>query len=169
MIKGVNHTISSTGYTVSVSALQEGMRYMGGSTATARGREGIVPPPPPDVRSYRLQSNSDRERAACEAGEDSCSWRQQSTRWIGDKAEQWTGGAISSDFATKWARRMPNSWAASGAEIAYDAASAGAGFVWNEISDGQSTEQMWENAVGNLARRYSGGLADDFGPSDTSR
>ena len=163
MIKGVNHTISSTGYTVSVSALQEGMRYMGGSTATAQGREGIVPPPPPDVRSYRLQSNSDRERAACEAGEDSCSWRQQGTRWIGDKAEEWTGGAISSDFATKWARRLPASWGLSGAEIAYDVGAAGAGFVWDEISDGQSAEQMWENAVGNQARRYSGGLADDFG------
>ena len=141
---------------------------MGGSTATAQGREGIVPPPPPDVRSYRLQSNSDRERAACEDGDSSCSWRGQGTRWVGDQIESWTGGLISSDQATGAARFGATvggiGWAISSAEFSYNVASAGAGFVWDEISNGQSAEQMWENVVGNQARRSTGGLADDFGP-----
>ena len=63
MIKSVKHTISPSGYTVSVSALQEGLRKMGGRTADVVPIRGVTRLDAPHVNPMLLSMLYANERA----------------------------------------------------------------------------------------------------------
>jgi hypothetical protein len=64
MIKGVKHTITPTGYTVSVSALQEGLRHMGGTSAVADILDKIMPGRLPEFDQSLLSAERPDEGTA---------------------------------------------------------------------------------------------------------
>ena len=68
LITGVNHTISSTGYNVKVSALQEGLKLGGGNVAKAEAFEDVEPADPPPNLNLELEPEP-RQRTLPVGGE----------------------------------------------------------------------------------------------------
>ena len=144
MIKGVKHTITPGGYTVSVSALQEGLRYMGGTSVLADQLDDVLPGALPQLNQRLLG----RERPDTESVGGT----------LQNFAEEEFGMSISNEHAD-WINEQVTA-ATPAARSAAAAMRSAARYVLRQTGNDQTLEEALASAKANEFSRVTESGAD---------